>query len=214
MRGQDLSGRFDSQFEVSHIGVGIGQDLEHPIGQTVLWWTYAPDESDTDPVYDVGSYDGGGRRWNKPFVVPVVQASINQGPQYQNDRGFYTMDNLTLVINAPVVYRLLPNLMHSPDGHILDRITYRGELFQPTTVYPKGHIHDHLVVVRIDADQVKPEEVVNDPQFVKYGYDVLTEDAYPSDDLYPGLTTFTGVPSDDPYPSDDTYPSPDLTPGS
>ena len=214
MRGQDLTGRFDSLFEVDHIGVGVGQDLQNPIGQTVRWWTFDPEVSKTDPVYDVGSYDGGGRRWHKPFVVPVVQATIAQGPQYQNDRGFYTVDNLTLVLNAPVVYRLMPDMMEIPDSHLVDRITYRGAVFQPTIIYPKGHIQDHLVVVRVDAEQVKPEEVVNDTQFAKYGYDPLTEDLIPSDDVYPGQTTFPGTTTDEHYPSDSTYPSPDLAPGS
>ena len=193
MRGSDLTGRFDSLFEVDHIGVGVAQDLQNPIGQHVQWWSMDPDNTVTDPVYDVGDYAGGGRRWKRPFTVPVVQATISQGPVFQNERGFYTVDNLTLVINAPTVTRLLPDMMYDPDSYTLDRISYRGNLFQPNTIFPKGHIHDHLVVVRVDADQVKPEEVVNDPQFAQlYGDVPLTEDIYPSDTTYPGLTTFPG----------------------
>lgn len=214
MRGQDLTGRFDSHFEVDHIGVGIGQDLQNPVGQSVMWWTFSPEDTQIDPVYDVGSYDGGGRRWRDPFEIPVVQASIAQGPYYQNDRGFYTVDNLTLLINAPLAYRLLPEMMAKPDTHLLDRIEYRGSLFRPTIVYPKGHIQNHLVVVRIDAEEVKPEEAVNDPQFAQYAGEPFTEDLFPAYDVYPGETVYPGVQTDDPYPSDETYPSPDLVPGS
>lgn len=168
MRGENLMGRFDSIYEVESIGVGIDQDLQNPVGQYVDWWVFDPTHTKTDPVYDVGDYVEIGRQWRNPFRVPVVMATIVQGSSYQNERGFYTKDNLSMVINAVVMYELLPDMAYTPDRHLADRITYRGKLFTPTLIYPKGHIQDHLVVTRIDAEEVKPEEVVNDPQFAAW----------------------------------------------
>jgi hypothetical protein len=131
----------------------------------VDWWAFDPDTTEVDPIYSVGSYDGGGRRWKEPFRLEVVLATISQGPVYQNDRGFYVTDNLTLLINSVEMYAKLPAMPYSPDVHLVDRIVYREKVFVPTLIYPKGHIQGHLVIGRVDAEEVKPEEVVNDPQF-------------------------------------------------
>jgi hypothetical protein len=172
MRGKDLTGRFDPVFETDHIGVGVEQDLQNPVGQHVDWYRFDSASSTVDPTYDTGDYEGGGRRWEKPFSIHVVLATISQGPQYQNDRGFYTTDTLTLVINAIEMYEHFPRMSAFPDEYLLDRIVYRGKLFSPNLIYPKGHIKEHLVVARVDAEEVKPEEVVNDPQFQDFAYPI------------------------------------------
>lgn len=164
MRGSNTTGRFTTGYETESIAEGITNDLQQPVGQHVLWWFYSPDITEVDPVYDVGAYTGG-RLWEDPFVLPVVLASIQQGPAYQNERGYYTMDQLTLLVNAEQMYSRIPTMAKTPDIHLRDRIEYRGGVFTPDMVFPKGHIHEHLVVVRIDATEVKQDELVNDPQF-------------------------------------------------
>jgi hypothetical protein len=163
--GGNLTGRFTTTFEVESIGQGITQDLQNPVGQSVLWWVFNPDGTHVDPTYDVGDYWNRGRVWFTPIELPVVLATIEQGPGGHNERGMYTVDFLRLVINTPEVLPYLPNIVMEPDKHLLDRIEYRGALFQPTTIYPKGHVQHDMVVIQVEAEQIKDEEVVNDPQF-------------------------------------------------
>lgn len=165
MRGKSTFGRFSALYEIDSVGTGVENDLQEPMGQKVRWWTYNTEATETDPVYSVGADIGTGRMWNPPFEMSVVMATITQGPLYQNDRGFYTMDNLTLVVNATEMYAKLPGMAYGPDVHLKDRVEYRGHAFTPTLIYPKGHIQNHLVVVRIEALEVKPEELINDVQF-------------------------------------------------
>jgi hypothetical protein len=165
MRGKSTFGRFSALYEIESVGSGVENDLQEPMGQKVRWWTYNSEASEVDPVYSVGANVGTGRMWNVPFSMSVVMATITQGPLYQNDRGFYTLDNLILVVNATEMYDKLPDMAYGPDPHLKDRIEYRGHAFTPTLIYPKGHIQNHLVVVRIEALEVKPEELVNDVQF-------------------------------------------------
>lgn len=164
MRGKDTTGRFTADYEVDSIHAGIQYDLQNPVGQWVKWYVFAPDATKVDPVYDVGDYDGG-RAWQEPHTIPVVEATISQGPQYQNERGFYTLDRMSLVLNAAEAYKALPEMSFEPDSHLRDRVLYRNKLFTPVSVYPKGHIQNQIVTIRVDCVEVKPEEVVNDPQF-------------------------------------------------
>lgn len=161
MRGTHPMGRFDAEYEVKSMRRGISRDLQVPAGQTVNWYFYDPVASESDPVYDVGSNEGG-RVWKDPIAVPVVNAFIYQADQYQNDRGFYTVDTLRVVINYDDVIRFIPSLDAQPDIHLLDRVEFRGTLYTPNRIFPKGQIGYEYMGLLVEATQVKPEESVND----------------------------------------------------
>jgi hypothetical protein len=60
---------------------------------------------------------------------------------------------------------MIPEVLTDPNAQIKDRIMYRGEVFVPTRVLPRGSFGYRWAVVTIDCNQVNPEELVNDPQF-------------------------------------------------
>lgn len=161
MRGVRAMGRFDPEFEAKSIRAGITRDLQVPAGQYVLWQIFDPEASDSDPVYATGNNEVG-RVFRPPVKVPVVNAFIYQGEQYMNQRGFYTVDTLRVIINYDDVIRYLPTLDRTPDVHLKDRILYRGEMFQPTRVWQKGQIGYDYMGLAVDAAQVKVEEQVYD----------------------------------------------------
>ena len=168
MRGKDPQGRFDTHFEVFSIYEGMSEDLQGPVGQEVMWYVYDAASTVVDDIYDVGSAVTTGRRFKTPIQVPVVGASIIQGQFLDNDRGFYTSDNLRLVVAVDKMDMAIPGFSTAPDIHLKDRLVYRNEVFKPTLIYPKGHVHSMMTVITIQADQVNPEELVNDPQFSAY----------------------------------------------
>lgn len=161
MRGTNPLGRFDAEYEVKSMRRGISRDLQVPVGQYVEWHLYDSSASDSDPVYDVGS-SAGGRVWKAPIILPVVNAFIYQAEQYQNDRGFYTVDTLRVVINYDDVIRFLPSLDAQPDIHLLDRVGFRGALYVPNRIFPKGQVGYEYMGLLVEGTQVKPEEQVND----------------------------------------------------
>ena len=163
-RGPVNSGRFGLLNEMQRISAGIEEDLQKPLAQSVRWYRYAADSTRIDPVYDVGDYDGG-RTWQDPIEVGVLRASIEQGPQYHNDRGFYTVDTLYLVLNYQEAKRRLSDVLKAPDSSLLDRIEFRGSLFVPTLINPRALLFGRVATIIVQATQVKPEELVNDPQF-------------------------------------------------
>jgi hypothetical protein len=179
MRGQKLTGRFGLDYEAKSIYEGMSEDLVDVVGQEVDWylWStkYLSDNFTTvvDDIYDVSKYTVSndipdGRRWAAPFKLPVAMAQAIRGTNVMNERGFYTVDTLRLVVNVGDVQRLIPDLLDNPNDHIKDRIIFRGEVFVPTRVLPRGAFGFHYSVITIDCNQVNPEELVNDPQLSGY----------------------------------------------
>jgi hypothetical protein len=175
MRGNQVQGRFKIDFENKSINEGIVDELRDPVGTEVDWWSWddnalaADYENWVDPIYDVSNQeDGKGRRWNEPFKMPVVMAQLLRGTNIMNERGFYTVDTLRLVMAVADVQRLIPTMLADPNPSIQDRIVYQNGVFVPTRVLPRGHYADKYAVITVDCNQVNPEELVNDPQFQAY----------------------------------------------
>lgn len=186
MRGGNESGdrnsRFGMDYEALSMYEGIAEELGGTVGQEVDWFRwqdyFLTDNYSTvvDPVYDVSSsVVNQGKRWMLPFKMPTIMAQFVRGTNVMNQRGFYVTDTLRLVINVGDVERLLPSLITDSNNHIKDRILYRGEVFVPTRVLPRGSFGYRWTVVTIDCNQVNPEEMVNDPQFQRYA-SPITED--------------------------------------
>lgn len=185
MRGQRVLGRFDIDYEALSMYEGISDDLRAPVGNVVDWWVWDQEHLDanyTDVVDDI--YDTSrpapatvgqtiqGRKWRDPFKMPVVMAQVIRGANVMNERGFYTTDTLRLVINVRDIEALIPEMLPIPEQHIKDRIVYKGQVFTPTRLLPRGHFAERYAVVTVDCNEVNPEELVNDPQFQEYALGV------------------------------------------
>jgi hypothetical protein len=171
----DLNSRFGMDYEALSMYEGIGEELGGTVGVDVDWlqWQdyYLEDKyrDIVDDIYDVSqSTPGKGRRWMLPVKMPVVMAQFIRGTNVMNQRGYYVTDTLRLVINVGDAQRLMPSLLTDPNARIKDRIVYRGEVFVPTRVLPRGSFGYRWAVITVDCNQVNPEEMVNDPQFQKY----------------------------------------------
>jgi len=175
MRGAKLQGRFNLDYESKSMYEGIAEDLGGTVGVEVDWFRWQDYYLDdnyidiVDPIYDVSSSTPGkGKRWMLPFKMPAVMAQFVRGTNIMNQRGFYVTDTLRLVINIGDAERLLPSLITDSNTHIKDRIIFRGEVFVPTRVLPRGSFGYNYAVLTVDCNQLNPDELVNDPQFQTY----------------------------------------------
>lgn len=178
MRGSKVQGRFKIDFENKSMEEGMVDELRDPVGTTVEWWqwdyNFVSDhiEEVVDDIYDVSSQiTGYGRRWRSPFSMPVIMAQQLRGTNVMNERGFYTVDTLRLVVSVADLNRLLPNIVSNPNYHIKDRVVFQNEVFVPTRVLPRGRYSNFYSVVTIDLNLVNGEELVNDPQFLEFAVD-------------------------------------------
>lgn len=179
MRGERVVGRFSVDHERGAIISATSKEVVRTVGYNVEWWFYNSTSSVVDPIYDVGS-NSGGRRWDGPHSIPVVNAALFQGVTVQGDRGFYNTDVLRLTINMDVIdgsslsgaeSQIIPELKYlptNPDSYLRDRIVFRDQVFTPKQVFAKGIITDAYTLFSIDCNQVNSEEMINDPQFQAY----------------------------------------------
>ncbi len=210
MRGGNALGRFDSPFEVDHIWEGISRELQRPVGQDVLWYRYESSSSTVDPIYDVGSPQGG-RAYRDPVTLPVINAYVTQGQQFDNDRGLYMVDILRLFVNYEDVKRVFPTIVSQPDVFIKDRVMFRDQIYAPNRVNPRGQVSYDYMTMTIDLTQLKPEETYNDVYLppVSLGYGTIVDGGH-ADTVY--VINLNGGDSDGPFDtfldggySDSTY---------
>jgi len=176
MRGERHQGKFDIDHETESMYEGMKEDLQNTVGFEVDWFRwqtwYLEDNIATvvDDIYDVSSSaTGGGRRWMAPFKMPALLLQIIRGGSVMNERGFYTTDTLRLVLSSGEVRNRIPEILRNePNQFIKDRIVYRGQVFTPTRINPRGAFSHRWAVVVIDCNEVNSEELVNDPQFLRY----------------------------------------------
>ena len=194
MRGDQKEGRFNVNYERGSFVSGTTTELVQTVGQFVDWWIFDAPNTDVDPIYDVGSsIVGGGRKWMRPFTIPVINAHLEQGATVQSDRGFYNTDILTITVNVDVIEnhlnfyggkaanaRQISTIETNPDAYLRDRIVFRGEVFSPTQVSPHGIIKGKYTTLQISCEQVNAEELVNDSQFQSFaGYNPFDESTAP-----------------------------------
>lgn len=186
-RHADPTGRFDIAYERLSLFDGIQSELQETVGQVINWMVFDSAESEIDPVYAVSSQTGGRKR-KRSVPIKTFGAIIYQGTSTHNERGFYNVDTLRVSFAADQVMKLLPDIVTEPDLHIFDRIAYRGRLFVPSTLYLRGIVEDRYTVITLDANQVNPEEAVNDHQLThnESSYTVIgaEDDEYLSEYTY------------------------------
>jgi len=175
--GGNESAYFDSRYFQDNIDDGLATQ-QRDTGITVDWWFFDRKNSQIDPIYDEGAY-GGGLRWRGPFTMPVVQASRQEGVRRDQEVGFYTVDTATLVMS----YRqaLDSGLIAAPDvtnQHLKDRFVWDGRVWSPDSIQVSGLLGQGgtraTVIVR--ATQVKPDEMLNDPDFQRYAETSLQDE--------------------------------------
>jgi hypothetical protein len=180
--GTDVNSRFNLDYEATSMYEAMAEEIGGTVGVEVDWFRwqdYYLDQNYTDivdDIYDVSSSVAGkGRRWMLPFKMPVLMAQWVRGTNVMNERGYYVTDTLRLVINSGDALRLLPSLVTDSNNHIKDRIVYRGEVFVPTRVLPRGSFGYRWTGLVVDCNQINPEEMVNDAQFLKYASEVKAD---------------------------------------
>ena len=168
MRGYTPGGRFDSDFELDSISDGITSDLTNPAGTVADWWIFNPSVSTKDPLYDVDAV-GVGRVWKSPVKVPVIRATITQGQVLQSERGFYNTDTLHLTMNVDDLEQMNPGIIASVESATTrDRVVWKGQVYRPFKVQNAGIVSERYTIVTIDMQQIMPDEMVNDAQFLSY----------------------------------------------
>ncbi|CAB4129432.1 hypothetical protein UFOVP115_12 [uncultured Caudovirales phage] len=174
MRSFEVGGRFGSDFESDQISEGITAERTNVTGTTAQWWKFDSANSVKDDIYDVEPI-GAGRVWTGPKTLSVVTAHLSEGSSGLNERGFYNVDTLHMVLNIDDVYTVAPEIFSargvvSPTIDLVNkyRIVFKGQVYRPIKTQPSGLVADRYTLIVIDLTQLAPDELVNDAQFLTY----------------------------------------------
>lgn len=163
---------FTDLYERHRIDRDVRQEQEDH-GTVVLWFYYAPDLTIENDVYDEGDSVLGGRRWKlPPLRVPVLSANRVEGSRQETDYGFYTVDTIQIRISMQqsLDAGLMPELSLNTDLHLQDRVVYDKRVFGLSDLAITGQFDaaGHDIMVRASGTRVRPDELVNDPDFKEF----------------------------------------------
>jgi hypothetical protein len=136
-------------------------------GTTVLWWEWDQADTTVDTLYDEGSATGH-RRWYPPKKIPVYSLIRTDRTERPGSEGFY--DAASVHVSALLDQLRKAGLTNPADSqkHLFDRFLYAGMIFEIRTYQIHGRLQSYETDVGIDATQVNPEELINDPDFGAY----------------------------------------------
>lgn len=165
-----MSSRFSVRGEVRRHNRAF-TDSADEWGTSVLWFRYNAAATTVDDVYDDPSF-GTTLAWHEPRPVMCMNLIAQQGAEVKGEGGFYTTDSFYGTFSAEHLRRAgLPDLDLSvfADRSLLkDRIVYDGILWSPTALRFAAHVIDYDLVFGLAAEEIDPDEVVNDPLFAQY----------------------------------------------
>lgn len=186
-------GRWNINTETTLIHRGL-RGWQRETGDSFSYFRFQYDDSEIHPVYDEGV--GVGKRfygrWEMPALHVIHTKAANEEPR---DSGLYITDNLHVICEFDQLTKLGFTEMDLKHGaYQRDRIAYNNLLFAVKQVTVQGQIRRRDIIVGIDAEQLKNDELVNDPQFASY-----LRDPYQNPDRQISEELLTGGSGDDPY---------------
>jgi hypothetical protein len=159
-------GRFSIEFEVNEIDSAL-RGRQDEVGDTVTYYRFSAELSESDDIYDEGS--GAGRVYLPPMPLPVLHVTREEGGNQDNPEGFYTNDEIHLTASFEQIVKVgLTALDVETDNYLRDRFVYDNRVFRVMKIAVLGQMQQRDIIVGMDATQVKPDELVNDPAFKKY----------------------------------------------
>ena len=159
-------GRFSPDYEINEINAGI-RGHQQAFGDELDYYRFLSEQSTMDDVYDEGN--GGGKVFNGPLAVPALNVVHLEGTTESIDTGFYYNDEIHATLGIDMLTKVgLTRMDLRHHAYLRDRIVYDDKVFKITSLQVLGQIQRRDVIVSLDATQVKPDELVNDPQFKRW----------------------------------------------
>ena len=158
------SGRFNEQFEVAQAELALRGYQGSQIGDQVEYLRLDSDRSTLDDLFDEGTE--GGKVFHPSVTIPCLHVTHGEGPNQLGTEGFYFNDSLYVTTSFDMFARsglIEADVRH--DRYLKDRILYDGRLFRVTSIQLLGQVKRRDLIVSIEGAHIKPDELVDDPQF-------------------------------------------------
>lgn len=159
-------GRFNSDFETNRIFTAM-EGWRRSYGDVLRYYRFNAAASQMDPVYDEAS--GTGRVYYAPIAVPAQHVSHVQGANEYGQTGMYYNDTLTGYISFAAFTGVGLRYADIETGNYLDdRVLYDRKIFRIVQLIDQGQIQQRDILLLLQAQQMKPDELVDDPEFAAW----------------------------------------------
>lgn len=160
------NGRFTADFETDQIYIAM-QGWRQVSGDWVDYFKFAADITPLDNIYDEADYPG--RQYFPRIRIPVLHATVVPGDNQNTEMGFYYNDTLVVLVAFDQFTTSGMDFVDVEQGNYLkDRIYYNQKVFRVLSMVPSGKIQQRPTMIRIDATQLKPDELTDDTQFAPW----------------------------------------------
>lgn len=160
-------GRFDVDFETNEIHHSLRGHQGAQIGDEIDYWRFEFATSQAHDIYGEGF--GEGRKYRPPVAVPCLHVTHDEGPRSRSDTGFYFNNNIYVVCSWEQFYRTgLTEADIKTENYLKDRFIYDNKVFRVDQMHVVGQIQQRDLIVSIEGTQVKPDELLHDPQFKEW----------------------------------------------
>ena len=157
------SGRFNTDFETNEIHRSL-KGWQTEFGDQALYYRYWGAESEVHDIWDEAA--GVGRMWHPADLIELLHVTHVEGGNEDRQYGQYYNDNLYATASWEQLARLgMTEMDLQHQSYLRDRIVYDYRVFKITRLQVMGQIQRRDTIVSIEGTQVKPDEMLNDPQF-------------------------------------------------
>jgi hypothetical protein len=160
-------GKFTSDWETGKIFHGL-EGWRTVYGDTLRYYKFDEANSETDPVYDEASVTGG-RTYFPPITVPCLHVVAIQGENEYGEYGLYYNDSIDATISFAAFTGAGLRMADVEAGtYMNDRVLYNHKIFRITQLLSRGKIQERSVIIALHGSQMKPDELIDDPQFAQW----------------------------------------------
>lgn len=167
------SGRFTADYETNDIQEAL-RGWSSEFGDHVLYYRYWGEHSQVHDIWSEAT--GVGRIWHPPDEIEALHVTHAEGASQDRNQGLYYNDTLYMTASFEQLKRLgMTELDLQHGSYLRDRIVYDFRVFKVTRIQVMGQIQRRDVIVSIEGQQVKPDEMLNDTGFEHFANPTFPE---------------------------------------
>jgi hypothetical protein len=158
-------GRFSSDFETDRIFRGL-RGWRDVNGDWLNYYRYDAVNTQVDPVYGETI---GGKLYLPVVRVPCLHVTHLEGGNDNHEYGFYQSDDLDAIIAFDLFIQMGMSYADiETQNYLRDIVQYERKVFRVTNLAIRGQIQRRDIIVGMTATQIKPDELIDNPQFAQW----------------------------------------------
>jgi hypothetical protein len=166
-------GRWTSDVETDQIYIAM-RGWQGVAGDWIDYYKFNAPATSIDNIYDEAIAPG--RQYETRVRIPVLHATIIAGENENTDMGFYFNDTLVIICAFDQFTKTGMDYADILQGDYLkDRIYYNQKVFKVLSMNPSGKIQQRPTMIRIEATQLKPDELVSDTQYAPWSQPAILQ---------------------------------------